>query len=252
MENKHRLTILVMLMLATMIFVACGESNKKYNTENKDSNFCGDGNKKYNTEKKGGDFSVKWVDLGLPSGLLWADRNVGAANPEDYGCYYAWGETTPKSVYDWNTYRFAYGGVSQKTKYCNDASTGYNGFTDNLATLEACDDAATANMGGRARTPTAAEWQELLNNTTSTWTTLSGVNGCLFSSSNGSSIFLPATGFRHDSSIDEAGRGGLYWSSSLVNLASDGAWNIIIASDGQRVDYAVRILGFSVRAVCEH
>ena len=96
--------------------------------------------------------SVQWVDLGLPSGLLWADRNVGAQSPEDYGNYYAWGETSTKEVYDWSTY--AYGNAYDAlTKYCNMSNYGLNGFSDNLTTLEASDDAATVNLGGNARTP---------------------------------------------------------------------------------------------------
>ena len=192
--------------------------------------------------------SEDWVDLGLPSGLLWATRNVGATSPEDYGDYFAWGETTTKSVYDWTTYIYCNGARAQLTKYCNNSDYGYNGFTDNLTILQPGDDAATANYGGR--TPTKEEWQELLNNTTSQWTTLNGVNGRLFTASNGNSLFLPAAGGRRDSSLYYAGGDGYYWSSSLTTDYPYRAWIFNFDSDGQRMyDGSGRGSGRSVRAV---
>lgn len=191
-----------------------------------------------------------WVDLGLPSGILWATRNVGATSPEDYGDYFAWGETSPKSVYDWSTYRYSYCNSGCLTKYCNYSSYGNNGFTDNLTTLQAGDDAATANWGGGARTPTDTEWQELINNTTSQWTTQNGVYGRRFTSSNGRSIFLPAAGCRGDSSLSSAGSCGYYWSSSLDTSYPRFAWGLIFYSDGVRADYyEYRLYGLSVRPV---
>lgn len=172
------------------------------------------------TEKE--EVDKDWVDLGLPSGLLWATRNVGATAPEDYGDYFAWGETSPKSVYNWNTY--IYGNHWEFTKYCNYSSCGYNGFTDTLTTLQPGDDAATANYGGR--TPTADEWQELIDNTTSEWTTLNGVNGFRFTGSNGNRLFLPAAGYRWDSTLDHPGGWCIYWSSSLYTDGPDYAWRV--------------------------
>ena len=154
-----------------------------------------------------------WVDLGLPSGLLWATRNVGATSPEDYGDFFAWGETTPKSVYNWSTYIYCKRDEEQLTEYCSLPIYGYNGFTDNLTTLQRVDDAATANYGGR--TPTIEEWHELLDNTIDSWTTQNGVTGRLFTGANGNSLFLPAAGNRRDYSHDFYGSRGHYWSSSL-------------------------------------
>lgn len=192
--------------------------------------------------------SVQWVDLGLPSGLLWADRNVGAASPENYGYYYAWGETKPKEVYDWttNAYGNDYNGL---TKYCNNSDFGLNGFTDNLTTLEASDDAATVNIGGKARTPTKEEWQELINNTTSTWTTRNGVNGRLLTAPNGKSIFLPAAGYRNGSSLFDAGENGRYWSSALYAGDPNYAWLFGFISSNQYMGDYGRFMGISVRAV---
>ena len=188
-----------------------------------------------------------WVDLGLPSGLLWATRNVGATSPEDYGDYFAWGETTPKSYYDWSTYIYSNGAYNQLTKYCSNSDYGYNGFTDNLTILQPGDDAATANYGGR--TPTKVEWQELLDNTTATWTTQNGVNGRLFTGTNGNSIFLPAAGCRWDSNIHGGGYYGYYWSSSLYPGLPFYAWEIGFGSGSQYLDAINRMCGQPVRAV---
>ena len=170
-----------------------------------------------------------YVDLGLPSGLLWATCNVGADNPEDYGDYFAWGETQTKDVYNWSTYQYCNGSYNTLTKYCDGSSYGYNGFTDNLTTLQPSDDAATANWGDGWRMPTLAEWNELLNNTTNTWTTQNSVNGRLFTASNGNSLFLPAAGSRDNSSLSNAGSRGAYWSSSLKDYP-DYAWGLYFGS----------------------
>ena len=185
-----------------------------------------------------GSYTHPYVDLGLPSGLLWATCNVGADNPEDYGDYFAWGETQPKSTYNWSTYQ-----------YCNNSSYGYNGFTDNLTTLLPEDDAATANWGNGWRMPTQAEFQELLNNTTVTWTTRNGVNGRLFTASNGNSLFLPAAGYRYYSSLFSAGSYGKCWASSLNTGNPYYAWLLLFNSDYYDVNIDSRFCGNSVRAV---
>lgn len=192
-----------------------------------------------------------WVDLGLPSGLMWATRNVGATSPEDYGDYFAWGETSHKSVYDWSTYRYCNGDRDQLTKYCNDSNDGYNGYTDNLIYLQPGDDAATANYGGR--TPTKYEWNELVANTTSHWTTQNGVNGLLFKGQNGNSLFIPAAGSRWDSTLSLDGSTGNYWSSALVTtFAPSNAWDFCFDSGGRSMNQSSRNNGHSVRAVRQH
>ena len=190
-----------------------------------------------------------YVDLGLPSGLLWATCNVGADNPEDYGDYFAWGETQPKDFYDWNTYQYCMGSYNTMTKYCSNSSYGYNGFTDNLTTLLPEDDAATANWGGNWRMPTKEEWQELYNNTTVTWTTQNGVNGRRFTASNGNSLFLPAAGYRFDSSLYDTGSIGNFWSSSLYTGYPGYAWYFIFYSGNYYMYNSNRGYGQSVRAV---
>ena len=170
-------------------------------------------------------------------------------NPEDYGDYFAWGETTTKSTYNWSTYQYCNGDYNTLTKYCNNSSYGYNGFVDNLTTLLPEDDAATANWGGNWRMPTKEEWQELLDNTTNTWTQQNGVNGRLFTASNGNSLFLPAAGCRYDSSLYDAGSYGYDWSSSLYTGRPDGAWGFGFSSDGYGMSYLYRGDGFTVRPV---
>ncbi len=197
----------------------------------------------------GGGDEHAYVDLGLPSGLLWATCNVGAETPEEYGDYFAWGETQPKDTYNWGTYQYCNGSNSTLTKYCNNPDMGYNGFTDNLTTLLPEDDAATANWGGEWRMPTKAEFEELYNNTTVTWTQQNGVNGRLFTAANGNSLFLPAAGSRYNSSLDLAGSDGYYWSSSLYAGSPSYAWHLDFYSGNYLVDYRNRNYGRSVRPV---
>ena len=196
---------------------------------------------------EGGDEHA-YVDLGLPSGLLWATCNVGANAPEEYGDYFAWGETTPKDTYDWSNYQYCMGTNNTLTKYCNRSNWGYNGFTDNLTTLEPSDDAATANWGDGWRMPTKAEFQELYNNTTVIWTQQNGVNGRLFTAANGNSLFLPAAGYRYDSSLDSAGSRGIYWSSSLYS-SPNRAWDFYFSSGNYDVYDNGRVCGYTVRPV---
>ena len=191
-----------------------------------------------------------YVDLGLPSGLLWATCNVGADNPEDYGGHFAWGETQPKDYYDWSTYQHCNGLYHTLTKYCTDSDYGYNGFTDYLTTLLPEDDAATANWGDGWRMPTRAEFQELLDNTTVTWTTQNGVNGRLFTASNGNSIFLPAAGYRVNGFLNSEGSMGRYWSSSLYIDYPNYAWHFYFYStENYYMNDDIRCEGFSVRPV---
>ncbi len=168
----------------------------------------------------------EFVDLGLPSGMLWATCNVGADTPEDCGDYFAWGDTITKEMYDWKSYQYAtwVDGRYELTKYCTDSSCGYNGFVDGLIVLEPVDDAVLANWGTGWRMPTAEEWDELYQNTTCVWTIQNDVCGRLLSASNGNSIFLPATGFRLDGELICTGL-GVYWSSSLQYGCQVAAWS---------------------------
>lgn len=194
----------------------------------------------------------KWVDLGLPSGLLWASTNVGAEKPEDFGLYFAWGETegyegiTDEKQFSWSDYKLCGGSDSTLTKYNNNSSYG---TVDTLTILEQVDDAAyTSN--NICRMPTKAELKELAANTTLTWETLNGVDGRRFTSkTNGNSIFIPAAGNCYDGSVNNVGSNGYLWSSSLVGGDPISGWFLGFNSGGVSMDYRNRCNGFTVRAV---
>ena len=156
------------------------------------------------------------IDLGLSSGTLWASWNLGASSPEEYGAYFAWGETTPKNNYDWNTYKF--GKSSNFTKY--------NTF-DGLTELELEDDAANVILGKDWRMPTHQEELELVNECSWESSELNGISGYKVTGPNGNSIFLPRGGLYdgtdYDSdgtTISNANSCGWYWSSTLNSVGS--------------------------------
>jgi len=196
----------------------------------------------------------QWVDLGLPSGTLWATCNLGAETPEQFGDYYAWGETKTKNVFNWESYAYVgefdqMGATSPLTKYCSVAEQGLNGFSDELTTLEASDDAAAVACDG-ARIPTKEEWDELFENTDAEWTNVNGVDGVTFKSRSGeASIFLPAAGGRYDAELYDNGSYGYYLSSSLNTEHPVDAWGAYLSSASQNMGGSPRIYGFTVRAV---
>ncbi len=154
----------------------------------------------------------EYVDLGLPSGTLWAKYNIGAKTPAEYGDYFAWGETTPKESYCWETCKHVEvdptNGVRTHLKY-----TGF----DRKFILEPEDDAATVNWGGNWHTPCVTEFIELKRECKWIWTDLGGTKGYIVVGNNGNSIFLPAAGYHDDHEFGYAsvGYAGCYWSSSL-------------------------------------
>ena len=177
-----------------------------------------------------------YVDLGLS--VKWATFNVGASKPEEFGDYFAWGETKPMSTFDWDWTYFDF----SFSKYAQNKKT----------TLDLSDDAAHVNWGGSWRMPTEAEQYELCEKCTWTWTTSrDGVNGYrVTSKTNGNSIFLPAAGFRDVSSLYNAGSHGYYWSSSLDVSDSRYAYCLYFSSSRAVGDDGYRFYGHSVRAVC--
>ena len=186
------------------------------------------------------------VDLGLS--VKWATMNVGANAPEEYGDYFAWGETKPKSIYSWETYKWCKGSSTTMTKYCTSSS---DGTVDNMTVLDLEDDAARANWGGTWRMPTYDEYKELVDKCTTTWTSLNGVQGRKVTGPSGNSIFLPAAGYRNDSSLYDAGSYGNYWSSSLsTDTPLGGRYLYFYSSDFDMYNY-YRYYGQSVRAVCQ-
>ena len=185
----------------------------------------------------------EYVDLGLPSRTLWATMNVGANAPEDYGDYFAWGDTEPKSDYCWQTYE--YGSYNNLNKYCTSSYYGYDGFTDDLTELEPEDDAATVNWGSEWQMPSREQCQELVDNCTWTWTKQNNVKGYLVTGTNGKNIFLPAAGVRIDAESRDAGENGEYWSSSLDDFDPNQA----ISISGYYHNSVTRCTGLPVRPV---
>ena len=183
--------------------------------------------------------SHEYVDLGLPSGLLWATCNIGANSPADYGYYFAWGETTPKDSYLLRTYEWWNGSSGTLTKYSH-------------SVLDLNDDAAHVNWGGDWRMPTIDEWKELHSRCSWTWTNQDGHNGCKVTSmSNGNSIFLPVAGWRDEQGLNYAGKDGFYWSSSHYDYG-DTAWDDSFYSAGYGQDNCYgKYRGHSIRPVCK-
>ena len=177
-------------------------------------------------------YDHEWVDLGLS--VKWATCNVGASKPEDYGNYYAWGETTTKSSYtesNSKTYGKSMGDIKGNSSY----------------------DAATANWGGNWRMPTKTEMQELIDKCTWEWTTQNGVKGYKVTGPNGNSIFLPAAGTRIGSSLYDAGGFGSCWSSAPSEYHDYDAYYLYFDRGGNHsMDSSYgRYHGRSVRSVLE-
>ena len=203
-------------------------------------------------EDTGIENGYEWVDLGLPSGTKWATMNVGADSPEDYGDYFAWGETVSKSTYSSSEYKWYINGSSTNIKKYNYSySTGM--LRDSIDVIEKEDDVAFINWGGDWRMPTLAEQLELSDTsyTTWNWTTQNGVNGYKVTSKiNGNSIFLPASGYRYGSGLNYAGSDGYYWSSSLRTDSSNYAYCFSFGSSYVGISsYYTRNYGLSVRPV---
>lgn len=190
------------------------------------------------------------VDLGLS--VYWATCNLSesgfVSSPEIYGNYYAWGETKTKSYFSWSRYKFGIDSFGPFSKYNTKSSYG---TVDNNTVLDPEDDVARVKLGGNWRMPTEAEWDELRDNCTWTWTTQNGVKGRLVTGPNGNSIFLPAAGWWYSSSVDGAGSIGYYWSSTLKWDSPSDALCILFDQDITSIRGQSRYVGGSVRPVIE-
>ena len=192
----------------------------------------------------------EYVDLGLPSGTLWATMNVGAASPEDCGDYFAWGEITGynsgKHIFDWSTYKWCYGTSKTFTKYC---SSSEYGVVDNKTELELEDDAARHNWGGDWRMPSKKQIEELISECFCLWTTQNGVQGYkITSKENSNSIFLPAAGKIDGAYTINVGKYARYWSRSRRNNATGWVLETVTSSLSCNLGEERRY-GLSVRPV---
>ena len=185
----------------------------------------------------------KFVDLGLPSGLLWARTNVGAASSADDGDYFAWGETKPKTTYSGSTYKWSDD---------NDNMTKYNS-SDGKTTLESADDAATVNWGAPCRMPDSSEFEELYNKCDWSWkSSYNGASGYLVTGPNGNTIFLPASGRRGGDGLNDHGSCGNCWSRSLYSYNTSLARSLFFYSGYVNPTYTYdRYHGYTVRPVAE-
>ena len=266
--------IYLLMSLSFVAFASC--------SDDKENEQSGPGNVPENNSSvlssSGKERGHSYVDLGLPSGTLWAVCNVGAATPQDYGNHYAWGEITTKEEYSWNTYKYG-SGLLLMTKYCDNSECGKDGFTDNKTTLELSDDAAYMNWGGKWRMPTKAQQDELYDQCYWVWTesynNLNVAGYIVYKAKNSSDkgvkvdssgapsssytlsdahIFLPAAGVRSNGTliVDDlygAGSNGFYWSSSLNESAPDYAYCLGFISGYANLGNDNRYCGLSVRPV---
>ena len=226
--------LMLFAAMATFSFTACG-------SDGDDTDYAAILN-----TLNGGETTGEAIDLGLS--VKWASCNVGATAPEEYGGYYAWGETEEKSNYNWSIYKYCNGSYNSMTKYCTSSSYG---TVDNKTTLEPDDDVAHVKWGGSWRMPTKAEQNELRNNCTWLWTTLNGVNGYSVTGPNGNSIFLPVAGYRYGAEVLNQGSYGYYWSSSLSSYYSNDAYGLAFGSNDVWSSGISRCFGQSVRPVSE-
>ena len=177
------------------------------------------------------------IDLGLPSGTKWASCNVGASKPEEYGSYFAWGETVEKEEYYWEDY----------AHYDGDNDSCHNLGSDISGTQY---DVAHVKWGGNWRMPTFEQIEELLANCNYKWVTQNGVKGGKFTSKlNGNSIFLPAAGYHGGSDLYYAGTYGNYWSSTQSPSDSNHAYYLTFYSGNTDWDNDFRGYGRNVRPV---
>ena len=190
-----------------------------------------------------------YVDLGLPSGTLWATMNVGASKPSDYGLYFQWGDSKgytkeqfgKDKMFTWADYKWSIDG----------SDSNFSKYTKEGSALDLADDAANANMGGDWHLPTDDQTIELIENTTSTWSTQDGVNGRLFISKKDTSksIFIPAAGGAWDGSIHGSGGDGDVWCSLLRAGDVYCGRYLSFYSDSAYLLGGYRYNGFSVRGV---
>jgi len=206
-------------------------------------------NKSEINESQGEEIGHEWVNLGLPSGTKWATCNLGASSATENGNYYAWGETSTKAKYSWETYRFRTSGNSYEDVHFSKYNTeSWRGIVDNKDELELGDDAAHANWGGKWHMPTKAQWEELKEKCKWSWTG----RGYKVTGPNGKYITLPAAGFRLRNSTCEVGSMGFYWSSSLNSGFPCIAWDMHFYNENYSVFYYYyRNYGYSVRPVIE-
>ena len=232
MKKHFKMLMTAMMLFVALMMVGCQPEDDPQNGGG-DNNGGDNGG---NNHTEGIINGHAYVDLGLPSGTLWATCNVGAARPEEYGEYYAWGETKTKDTYHDFNYHFGssyvyhmldHDDLSTMVKYCDDPNYGWLGFTDSLTILEPVDDVASALWGGGWRIPSPEEFRELFTNCNWTVTTQQGVRGLKVTASNGNSVFFPAAGFMQFQFVFSLEDGkGFYWMNETFWNDCREAWSL--------------------------
>ncbi|MBR6686145.1 MAG: hypothetical protein IKL69_01895, partial [Paludibacteraceae bacterium] len=191
-----------------------------------------------------------YIDLGLPSGLCWAVKNLGADKPEDEGLHFAWGEVEPKEDYSYETYKWA--NQLKNNEFIKYVTDDYYGLIDLRTTLEPNDDAANVALGSKWHIPSKLDTQELLKECTTEFGYYYGVKGYFITGPNGNAIFLPGAVQRKGTNHEERGSGGSYWTSTLKD-SNDGRANKLVFNvtyiDSEDSDYAPRTDGLVIRPV---
>lgn len=248
LKYLQRFFILLFVGFALCAVQACGddEENEPIQEPNEEEVVKPDDGKEEDEPSDKPVDTMEAVDLGLS--VKWATCNVGASKPEEYGDYFAWGETTTKSDYSWETYKWCTGTAISMTKYCTDTEYG---SVDGLTTLSSSDDVATVKWGKNWRMPTEEEFNELLYECTWTWTKQNGISGSIVTGPSGKSIFLPATGYCDGTAFHSRISNGYYWSATLGTEYGNSAYNLCFRSDdGYCYDYN-RYCGRTVRPVTD-
>jgi hypothetical protein len=206
------------------------------------------------------EFSEDAVDLGLPSGTLWARRNIGASSSQDAGSYFAWGETAGHGsdrTFDWENYTHSGSAVNTLTKYNNNSY--YGPVVDNKTVLEEGDDAGYVLWDSFWGLPSTVQVNELVEQTDREWTSVEGLPGWRFTSkTNGNSIFIPATGYYDGNVLSESDK-GYYWLNEINTGNPNQARNLVFGqysnqsvtslADGFWWNSNPRYRGLSVRPV---
>lgn len=208
-----------------------------------------------NSEIKEGDFI--YIDLGLPSGTLWADRNVGASSPEDYGNYYAWGEIEPKNEYSHETYKYAipHDEVPKTWRYIYGEEISKYGNKDGKRRIRKEDDVVCVLSKGTAHIPNITQIRELIRGTKQEINTINNVKGLLFKSKrNDNNIFIPFAGAMIDDKLNYDGGSALCWSNLVYGEVIDQAFNL--ECDGREpfcdMSTELRYSGLTVRGVMDN
>lgn len=234
---KHKLQFMVMVLFAITLYSCDDDDDNKQTTE-----------EEVDWRETGKHENHDFVDLGLPSGTLWATEDLSV----DGSYFISWGETTPKTTYNVTTYKYAKGEDNTLTKYCNSTVAGDNSFTDNITELGLEDDACNVNWGGYWSTPSWNELQELYENCN--WEMRQTESGNQFvgtSKINGNTIAFSCHGAMQGTELKYAGNGACVWSSTLVTTGDSCmyAWGLSFSSSSIDKKDCKRPIGHCYRAV---